>query len=131
MQHDPISDLIIQIKNAGSVKKESVTISLSNLKFAIAEKLAAKGYVKMPVKKGKKIAKFMEVGLIYMEDGRPRITGVERLSKQSKRLYRSFKDIKQVKQGFGSLVLSTPKGILTDDEARNQKVGGEILFNIW
>lgn len=131
MQHDPISDLIIQLKNAGSVNKESVTIPFSNIKFAIAEKLATKGYVKMPIKKGKKIAKFIEVGLIYMEDGRPRITGVERLSKQSKRLYRGFQDIKSVKQGFGSLVISTPKGILTDDEARKEKVGGEILFNIW
>lgn len=131
MQHDPISDLIIQIKNASSVKKESITIPLSNMKFAVAEKLAQKGYVKMPIKKGKKIAKFMEVGLVYNADGSPRISGVERLSRQSKRLYRGVSEIKSVKQGFGSLVLSTPKGILTDDEARKEKVGGEILFNIW
>jgi small subunit ribosomal protein S8 len=130
MIHDTISDLIIQIKNASSTKKESVLIPYSNLKFAIASKLSEKGFVKSPVKKGKKVAKFLEIGLIY-NDGVARISDVERLSKPSKRIYIGASEIRPVKQGYGSLILSTPNGILSDDEARKAKVGGEILFKIW
>jgi small subunit ribosomal protein S8 len=130
MIHDTISDLIIQIKNASSTKKESVLIPYSNLKFAIASKLSEKGFVKSPLKKGKKVAKFLEIGLIY-NDGVARISDVERLSKPSKRIYIGASEIRPVKQGYGSLILSTPNGILSDDEARKAKVGGEILFKIW
>jgi small subunit ribosomal protein S8 len=131
MTHDTISDFIIQIKNGSSAKKESVLIPYSNLKFAIAQKLSEKGYVKTPVKKGKKVTKFVEVGLIYSEDGAPRISDLARLSKPSKRLYIGSAEIRPVKQGYGSLILSTPQGIMSDDEARKAKVGGEILFKIW
>ncbi len=131
MQRDSISDFIIQLKNASLAKKDAVVVSHSNLVFAVASKLAEKGYTKAPVKKGKKIAKFIEVGILYGADGRPRISGVERVSKLSKRVYAGFKDIHSVKQGYGTLVVSTPNGILSDDEARTAKVGGELLFKIW
>jgi small subunit ribosomal protein S8 len=107
-----------------------VLIPYSNLKFAIASKLSEKGFVKSPLKKGKKVAKFLEIGLIY-NDGVARISDVERLSKPSKRIYIGASEIRPVKQGYGSLILSTPNGILSDDEARKAKVGGEILFKIW
>ncbi|MFA6095633.1 MAG: 30S ribosomal protein S8 [Candidatus Paceibacterota bacterium] len=127
---DSISNFIIQIQNASAVGKLTVTVPYTNLVAAIAELLVKKGYVKSATKKGKKVQKFLEVELATI-DGRPRVSGVQRLSKPSKRLYRGHSEIYPVKQGYGTLVVSTPKGILSDDEARKEKVGGEILFTIW
>jgi small subunit ribosomal protein S8 len=127
---DIISDMIVRIKNAADAKKESVVFPHSKLKLAIADALFKAGYIKSFGKKGKKIAKFIEVGLIY-EDGESKIKGVERVSKTSKRVYHQVKDIHKVKSGHGSLILSTPKGIMTDKMAREEKVGGEALFKIW
>ena len=127
---DPIADLLIRIKNASDAGKESISVSHSNVKEAILTLLEKEGYVKSPTKKGKKVHKSIEVGLIYDEFG-PRVKGVERVSHLSKRVYGGAKDLKRVMQGHGVLVVSTPKGILTDAEARKQKVGGELLFKIW
>ena len=127
---DSISNLITQLKNASAARKEVVTVPASNLVEAVAEALARKGYVKPAVKKGKTIKKTLEIGLIY-NGGNARIADVKRLSKPSKRLYKGYSEIFPIKQGFGSMFISTPKGILSDDEARKEKVGGEILFNIW
>jgi small subunit ribosomal protein S8 len=127
---DGISDLIVRIKNASDARKESVTIPHSKMKAAILEVLEREGYVKGISKKGKKIHKSIEVGLVYDEYG-PRVKGVERVSKLSKRIYGGAKDLKPVKQGHGVLVITTPKGIMTDAEARKAKVGGELLFKIW
>jgi small subunit ribosomal protein S8 len=128
---DPISDLIIRIQNASKAGKESVLVLDSNVAFAVLEKLFSRGYVKKPVRKVKDGKKMIEVELLYKEDKSPRISGVRRYSKLSKRLYRGFREIHRVRQGFGSMIVSTPKGILADDEARKEKVGGEILFSIW
>jgi small subunit ribosomal protein S8 len=128
---DPISNLIIQLKNGSAVKKDVAVVSLSNFVADVAEALARKGYVKPAVKKGKKIQKQLEIGLIYNPNGEPRITDVARISKPSKRVYRGYTEIFGIKQGHGSTFYSTSKGILSDDEARKEKVGGEVLFNIW
>lgn len=127
---DPISDMIIRIKNASNSKKESVVFPYSKLKLAIVDVLSKAGFIKLFREKGKKIQKFIEVVLIY-EDGMPKITGVDRVSKSSKRVYNKSKDIKRVKSGYGSLILSTSKGIMTDKDAKMAKVGGEALFKIW
>ena len=127
---DPVSDMIIRIKNAGDSRKESVVFPYSKLKVAILDVLAKEGFIKSFGKKGKKIAKFIEVTLIY-EDGSAKIQGVERVSKSSKRIYNKSKDIKKVKSGLGSLIISTPKGIMTDKQAKTDNVGGEPLFKIW
>lgn len=127
---DPIADMIVRIKNATDSKKESVVFSYSKLKLAILDVLLKEGYIKSFGKKGKKVVKFIEVGLIY-NGKEPRINGVKRISKSSKRIYFGNKDIRKVKNGLGNLILSTPKGIMTDKMAREQKVGGEALFEIW
>lgn len=127
---DPIADLIVRIKNASDVGKESVTVSYSSLKEGILNLLEKEGYVKSIGKKGKKVHKSIDFGLIYDEYG-PRVKGVERVSHLSKRIYAGAKDLKPVKQGHGIMVVSTPKGIMTDAEARRHKVGGELLFKIW
>ena len=122
--------MIVRIKNASDSKKESVVVPYSKLKLAILDTLFKNGFIKSFGKKGKKIAKFIEVGLIY-EDGAGKIKGIERISKTSKRVYHKSKDIRKVKSGYGALILSTPKGIMTDTLAREANVGGEALFKIW
>lgn len=122
--------MIVRIKNAVDSKKESVVFPYSKLKLAVLDVLLKEGYIKSFGKKGKKVVKFIEVVLSY--DGKePRINGVKRVSKTSKRIYLGTKDIRKVKNGLGSLILSTPKGIMTDKMAKEQKVGGEALFEIW
>ena len=127
---DPISDMIVRIKNATEQRKESVVFPYSKLKLAISDVLFKDGYIKSFGKKGKKIAKFIEAVLIY-EDGIPKIHGIDRVSKTSKRIYQKNKDIQKVKGGMGALILSTPKGIMTDKMAKEANVGGEALFKIW
>lgn len=127
---DPISNMIVMIKNASDSRKESVVFPYSKIKVAILELLQKEGFIKSFGKKGKKVVKFIEVGLSYAGK-EPRINGVKRVSKTSKRVYQGFKEIKKVKNGLGSLIMSTPKGIMTDKMAREAKVGGEALFEIW
>lgn len=128
--HDPIADMIVRLKNASDSKKDSVVFPQSKLKLAILDVLMKEGFIKSFGKKGKKVAKFIEVGLLYDADG-PKISGVERVSKTSKRVYSKSKEIRKVKNGLGALILSTPNGIMTDKAAREAKVGGESLFKIW
>jgi small subunit ribosomal protein S8 len=134
MTTDSIGDLIIQIKNGGRAKKETISVPFSTVKSAIVDKLSEKGYVKaLSPKKTttKKGLRSIEIGILYYENGKPRISDVKRMSKPSRRVYKGYGEIHSIKQGFGSTIISTPKGILSDDEAREQKVGGEILFKIW
>jgi len=131
MYTDPIGDFIIRIKNAGSVKKDSITVPFSKMKFAIAELLSAKGYLGAVTKKSKGEAKFLEIVLLYGEDGSPVVTDVKRVSKPSRRLYEKAKEIKRFRRGFGLSVFSTPKGIMGDMDAKKNNLGGEFLFNIW
>ncbi len=128
MVTDPVSDLIIQIKNAGKVRKESVLLPYSKLKEAIANVLVAEGYLKSVTKK--KTSPTLEVVLNY-HNGESKIKEVQRISKPSRRIYKGFEDIHPMKGGFGKTIFSTPKGILTDRQAIKEKVGGEVLFKIW
>jgi len=127
---DPIADMLVQIKNAGAVGKESITVPYSKLKHSIADVLMKEGMVSAVSKTGKKVKKNLEIGLVY-NDGVPKINDLKRVSKVSRRIYKGFKDLISVRQGHGMLIISTPKGILTDKEAKKAKVGGEVLFKVW
>lgn len=128
---DPIGDLIVRLTNAGAVKKAVVSLPYSNFKHAVAQKLAEAGWVQQVEKKGKKVKKTLDISLKYNENGVAHITGVKRVSKPGRRLYRGVNDIIPVRYGHGALILSTPKGVMTDKEAKKEKVGGEALFEIW
>ncbi|HEY9583381.1 MAG TPA: 30S ribosomal protein S8 [Candidatus Paceibacterota bacterium] len=130
MVTDPVGDFLIRIKNASDAGKVRVVIPYSALKENIAHTLAKGGYISAIESKGKKIDKVLEVELVYMGK-QPRINGVQRISKPSRRIYQKSKDIRMFKSGFGNVVLSTPQGILLDVDAKKAKVGGEILFKIW
>lgn len=118
------------IKNAGRANHESVTVSFSKIKQAIAECLLKEGYIASLNKKIQKGFPVLELGILYV-DGAPKVTGVERISKSSCRVYKGVKDIRYAKGGSIITVFSTPKGVLTDKEARKQMVGGEVLFKMW
>lgn len=127
---DSISNMLIVIKNGSLAGKASVLVPYSKIKNAIAECLKKEGYIAGVSKKVKKDQPILEINLIY-KDKKPRITEVERVSKQSRRVYFKIKDIHRVRDGAGLLVLSTPKGILSGREARREQVGGEALFKVW
>lgn len=127
---DSISNMIIMIKNGSLAGKEVISFPYSKMKNAIAECLKQEGYVKDISKKVKKGQPMLEIGLVY-EDKKPKITEVERISKQSRRVYFGVKNIHSVRNGSGILVLSTPKGILSGKEAKREQVGGEALFRLW
>lgn len=118
------------MKNGSFAGKESVFLPYSKMKNAIAECLKKEGYISNISKKIKKDQPMLEIELIYV-DKKPKITEVERISKQSRRVYFGMKDIHSIRSGSGLLVLSTPKGILSGKEARKEQVGGEALFKIW
>ena len=124
------TDLLTRIHNAQRAKKQSVKVPFSNMDFAVAEILATKGFVAAANKKGRLPKRIIEVDLKY-ENGRGAITGIKFLSVPSRRLYAGFKDLRSVRQGFGVAIVSTPRGIMTSSQARKQKVGGQLLFEIW
>ncbi len=128
--NDSIADMLIRIKNAGLSDHKTVVFPYSKLKMNIAELLLREGYIDSVSKQGQKVNKTIEVGVSY-QDNEPKIVNVGRVSKLSRRVYLGAKDIRPIRRGFGLLVLSTPKGLMTGKEARNSNTGGEALFKIW
>lgn len=124
------TDLLTRIKNAQAVKKASLKVPYSEMDMAILETLSKNHYIESAAKKGRSPKRIVEINLRY-EDGEGAVRGVKFLSKPSRRLYAGYRDLRKVRQGYGHLVLSTPKGIMTGGEARKQKLGGELLFEIW
>ena len=127
---DGISNLLIGLKNGGNAGKQITTLPYSKMLSSVAKALFDAGYVASYSKKAQKGHNVLEIGIAYRAD-RPRISAVKRISKPSRRLYAGVHDIHSVKHGHGILVLSTPKGILTGDQAKSEHVGGEMLFEIW
>ncbi len=130
MVGDTVGDFIIQLKNAGMVGKKEVRLPYSKLKHAIADVLKNEGYVAEVSAEGKVADKQLIVNLKY-DNGSHSITDVKRISKPGRRLYAKASEIYPVKFGKGRVILSTPAGILTGEQAREKNVGGEQLFLIW
>ena len=129
---DRVGDFIIRLQNAGAVKKAAVSMPHSKHIEEIAQKLRVLGYVAtVDTKKDAKTGKTLEVTLAFMENGEPKLRGVKRISKPGRRLYVHAREAHNVKNGLGARIISTPRGILTDAEARKVRAGGENLFEIW
>jgi len=127
---DVISDMLNRIKNGQAVGKPTVEIPFSNLKYEISQILLKEGFIEGVEKKGKKSKRTFELTLKY-EDKVPVILGAKRISKPGQRIYFDYRKIRKVKGGYGTAVVSTSKGLMTDRQAKKQKTGGEILFEIW
>ena len=128
---DVVSNMLNGIKNAGRAGKSEVQLPYSKFKAAIAHKLFEGGYVTSHEKQMKGNLPVLVLGVAYNDAGKPKVSEIKQVSKQSRRVYYRVKDIRPVKSGQGMLFLSTPKGVLSGNEAREQQVGGEALFIIW
>jgi len=131
MVNDTIGDLIIRLKNAGMVGHDTVVVPYSKLRHAVVQKLQEAGYVGSVDTAGDTPASKQLIVTLGYENGEHQIRGVERISKPGRRLYAKAAEMHPVKFGQGHLILSTPAGILTNEEAKAQNVGGEQLFVIW
>lgn len=130
-KQDPLSDMIARIKNASRMGHDSVSLPGSKLKESTAEVLAEEGYIEeYQVEELSGNKKELEIELSYNE-GEPVIDDMERVSKPSRRVYVSQEEIPQVLEGLGTVVLSTSRGLMTGKAAREDKVGGELLFKVW
>lgn len=124
-----VIDLIIRIKNGYMVKRERVESPYSKYREAVARKLKELGFIENYVVVGE-TKKTIIVDLRY-EKGTPAMTDVRIFSTPGRRMYQPYRDVKSVKGGMGHALISTSKGIVTDHEAKESRVGGELLFHIW
>lgn len=127
---DPISDMLTRIRNAQAVGHKTVEMSFSKLKFNLAQVLAKEGLIEGVSYYGRKTKKTIEIKLKYYQ-GKPVINSLKRISKPGQRIYKSKDQIRPVRQGYGKAIISTSQGLLTDEEARKKKIGGEVLCEIW
>jgi small subunit ribosomal protein S8 len=128
---DPIADMLTRIRNAQRASHELVNIPSSKLKINVAEVLKSEGYVKnfRIISDGQH--RFIRVFLKYDKDGVAIIGGIKRVSKPGCRVYSGSDEVPKVLNGYGINILSTSKGLMTDNEARKMGVGGEILCAVW
>jgi small subunit ribosomal protein S8 len=127
---DPISDMLTHIRNATAIGKAEVVLPYSKFKQSLGEILQSQGLVSSVEISEKGERKFLNVKLKY-QDGRPVISGVKRVSKPGQRIYASAKEIPRTQNGFGVTILSTPRGLMSDMQARKERLGGEIICQIW
>lgn len=127
---DPIADMLTRIRNAGSAGLKQVAMPLSKEKAAIAAVLVEEGYIAKAEVVGEGVKKDLVIDLKYT-GGKPVIEGLERVSKPSCRVHCNSVEIPRVRNGLGTVVLSTPKGIMSGRKAAKEHVGGEVLCYIW
>ncbi|HYD50755.1 MAG TPA: 30S ribosomal protein S8 [Terriglobales bacterium] len=128
---DPIADLLTRIRNAGRARKEQVDVPYSTIKQSIVELLIAEGYLRDFTIVEQEGHKQLRVSLKYDQRNLSVITGIKRASRPSLRVYVGSQDIPKVRSGLGVSIVSTPKGLLSDREARRQNVGGELICTVW
>jgi small subunit ribosomal protein S8 len=131
MMTDPIADFLTRIRNGNLARKERIDVPWSKIKERLSDLLVREGYLADFAVVGEGTAKQLRVGLKYDVQRRPVITGIQRVSKPSLRVYVGAASAPRVRRGYGVAVLSTPEGLLPDREARARKVGGEVLCAVW
>ncbi|WP_138160049.1 30S ribosomal protein S8 [Peptoniphilus catoniae] len=131
MMTDPIADMLTRIRNANNAKHKSVDIPASNIKKEISEILLREGYIKNYEVIDDDKQGVIRIDFKYGENDEKVISGIKRISKPGLRVYAQCSDIPKVLGGLGIAIISTSKGILTDKEARNSNVGGEVICYVW
>lgn len=128
---DPIADLLTRIRNALLAKHDRLDVPYSNLKQHVVDLFKQEGYIDdFEVVEGQPV-QILRVYLRYSQDGAPAIRRLARVSKPGRRIYRGADDIEPVLNGLGVSIISTSRGLLTDRQAREQRVGGEVLCELW
>jgi small subunit ribosomal protein S8 len=127
---DPIADMLTRIRNAVRIKRRSVDVPTSRMKASIADVLKREGFIDGYEVVADGVQGTLRIKLRYDEDGVPAITALDRLSKPGRRVFRGVSDLPKVVGGLGVSILTTPKGVLSDREARRERVGGEVLCSV-
>jgi len=131
MMTDPIGDMLTRIRNAGTARHANTSCPSSRQKLAVAKVLQRAGFVgdvKVEAREGRAT---LVIEIRYDDEGRTLIDGIKRISKPGRRVYANRSELPEVRRGLGVAVVSTSKGILSDKDAREQKVGGEIVCEVW
>lgn len=130
MSVDQIADMLTRIRNAQSAGKHDVSMPASNFKLALAQLFQKHGYIDEVSIFSEGNKKYLRLRLRYV-DKEPAIRGIRRVSRQGQRIYVGKNDIPRVRNGYGIIVISTSQGVLTDDEARKEGLGGEMICEMW
>jgi len=130
MMTDPIADMLTRIRNANAIQRKSVSMPASKIKVGIAETLKSEGFINDYSVTEAKPASVLKLMLKYGPDGEQVIRTIDRISKPGCRVYTGVNDMPRVLRGLGILVLSTPRGVLSDRAARQENLGGEILCKV-
>ncbi|MBC7222721.1 MAG: 30S ribosomal protein S8 [Anaerolineae bacterium] len=131
MMTDPIADMLTRIRNAAMARHGYVVMPSSKMKVAIARILRDEGFIQDYDVTQDRPQPRLRIWLKYTPDRRPVITGLQRVSKPGRRVYTKREDIPWVRSGVGIAILSTPKGVMTDRQARRMGVGGEVICYVW
>ena len=131
MFNDPIADMLTRIRNAIIAKHKEVSIPTSKTKVNIAEVLLNEGYITSFEVVGEGVSSEIKIVLKYGPNNERVITGIKRISKPGLRIYAGYEDLPKVLNGLGIAIVSTSKGLMTDRQARTEKIGGEVLAYVW
>lgn len=131
MMTDPLSDMLARIRNAQKAGHEKVEVPSSHLKMGVAKVLKKEGFIKNYKLVQDNKQGMLRVYLRYGDDDKPVIGGIVKISRPGRRVYAGYDKIPAVRGGFGIAVLSTSRGIMSDKEATQKKVGGEVLCQVW
>jgi len=127
---DPLGDMLTRIRNGQQAKKDSILTPASKLRARVLDVLQREGYIRGYSKADGGTAEALRIDLKYFE-GRPAIQHVSRVSRPGRRVYSGANELPRVRNGLGITIVSTPKGVLSDAEARDQNVGGEVLCQVF
>ena len=128
---DPVADMLTRIRNANAAKHESVDVPASNMKRSIAQILLDEGYIKSFQIIEDSRQGVIRVNLKYGHNKEKVISGLQRVSKPGLRVYAGKDELPRVLRGLGIAIISTSKGVMTDNKARSERIGGEVLAFIW
>jgi small subunit ribosomal protein S8 len=131
MMTDPISDMLTRIRNAGIARQNQTTCPFSKQKLAIAKVLEAAGFIRDVHAASHEGHPALVMVIRYDDHGKPLIDGIRRVSKPGRRVYVGAREIWKVRNGLGISVISTSRGVLSDEAAREASIGGEVVCEVW
>jgi small subunit ribosomal protein S8 len=131
MMTDPISDMLTRIRNAGIARRNQTTCPFSKQKLAIAKVLEAAGFIRDVHAASQEGHPALVMAIRYDDHGKPLIDGIRRVSKPGRRVYVGAREIWKVRNGLGISVISTSRGVLSDEAAREASIGGEVVCEVW
>jgi len=131
MMTDPIADMLARIRNAGTARHRRTTCPSSKKKLAVAGVLQRAGFIESVQVEAREGHPVLVIGLRYDERGRHLIDGIQRVSRPGRRVYVNKDEVPKVRNGLGVAVISTSRGVLSDRDAREQSIGGEVVCEVW